>query len=166
VDVGAEFVLMTTISLAYAALAKQYTCFWTRGLEDVDDMVNRFWETVGPDGARRQIVLSTRRRITLKLMPVQAKADRTWLIGWLLARDKTVVSSIGERVLVALEDAAEFVGEWIAACELARAFEVKVTEAQPLTVIPPSFYRWVQKTDPHGVGITDPNGNPVMVQVA
>ena len=156
---------MTTISLTYASQTKAYDCFWTRGLEDVDDMVNRCWDATGPDGAHAQLVFSTRRRITLKVFPVAAKADRVWMVGWILASDRAVISSVGETVRVALDEPTEFAGEWLNACELARAFTIVAVEATAMVAVPPSLHTWLPKLDPSGAIITDPSGQPVLVMV-
>ena len=123
---------MDSVTLKYdgGGETKAFSVMGVRGLDDVDDL--KFWPRIQNellDGTMNEIVTKFRRIITIDFGVIETKADRVWLVLFMLAPDKVIVcASPSEDVPVVLADVEGMQNEWIDGLDFARSFTLSFQE--------------------------------------
>ena len=123
---------MDSVTLKYdgGGETKTFSVMGVRGLDDVDDL--KFWPRIQNellDGTMNEIVTKFRRIITIDFGVIETKADRVWLVLFMLAPDKVIVcASPSEDVPVVLADVEGMQNEWIDGLDFARSFTLSFQE--------------------------------------
>jgi hypothetical protein len=134
---------MTSVTLKYngGTTTKAYSVLGVRGLDDVDDL--EFWPKIQHerlDGSMSENVKAFRRIITIDFGVILVKADRVWLVSFLIAPDKIVTcASPAEDVPVVLGNVDGMANEWIEGLEFARAFTLSFKETAVLGAAPAAW---------------------------
>ena len=122
-----------------------YDVLGVRGLDNPDEV--QLWPALSKqllDGSQSQTNLKARRVITVDFGVIQTKADRVWLMSFMLAPVKELIfagdsEGVGETVEVVLESAEGFQNEWLEGLSMARSFTLRFVEKTPWADPPTSF---------------------------
>jgi hypothetical protein len=134
---------MTSVTLKYSGggQTKTFTVLGVRGLDDVDDL--RFWPRLQNellDGTMTESVLGFGRIITIDFGVIEAKADRVWLVAFLIASDKQITCAApAEDVAVVLGDVDGISNEWLDGLDFARSFTLTFKEKAINTTQPDAW---------------------------
>jgi hypothetical protein len=134
---------VTSVTLKYGggATSKSFAVLGVRGLDDVDDL--RFWPRLSHellDGTMTETISAYSRIITIDFGVISEKADRVWLVGFLIASDKQITcASPAEDVSVVLDTPDGISSEWLDGLDFARAFTLRFKEKAVRTSAPAAW---------------------------
>ena len=132
---------------------KAYKILSQRGIDDVDDfeLVNPV-SKVAANGTLIQGSVGFRRRMSVDFGLVKEKADRVYLVSWILANNRQITFA-GETISVSLPDLRELVARLLNSCKYFKAFQMTMVDRLPLTSAPSA---WAE------AGIYTSDGKPVI----
>jgi hypothetical protein len=147
ISVGLKGVLAVTIDTTInidaltAVTAKEYSTLGVRGFDDVDSL--RFFPRLQSellDGAMSEEENFFGRNVTVDLGVISTKADRVWLVLYLMSATKKLLCQYpGEELSVVFGTPEGMENEWLEGLEFARSFTLEFKEVAVNSTAPAAW---------------------------